>query len=160
LGWRMKSEPAVAGENAILGKRKQDRKLRRGDGKLALTSGSLPLAGRNITPLGNLAEPRQIRGVTERPSKSVQKSPVNPAQARTNMIEHRLNGPVHVRIAGAQHLLELCHQAGDCVAVKDSEEALEEKRWSDVDPAIARTAATLEREVAQLRRATEVLNGK
>lgn len=46
------------------------------------------------------------------------------------MIEHRLNGPVHVRIAGAQHLLELRHQAGDCVAVKDREEALEEKRSS------------------------------
>lgn len=39
-------------------------------------------------------------------------------------------------------------------------ESLEEKRWSDVDPAIVRTSALLEREVAQLKQATAVLHAQ
>lgn len=39
-------------------------------------------------------------------------------------------------------------------------EALEQKRWSDVDAAIVQTARVLEREVEQLKSATDVLNSK
>lgn len=39
-------------------------------------------------------------------------------------------------------------------------EALEQKRWSDVDAAIVQTARVLEREVEELKSATDVLNSK
>jgi N-acetylated-alpha-linked acidic dipeptidase len=38
-------------------------------------------------------------------------------------------------------------------------EAIEQKQWSVVDPQIARTAAAIEREVENLKAATEVING-
>jgi len=39
-------------------------------------------------------------------------------------------------------------------------EAIEQKRWNDVDPAVARTAEALQREAAQLKSATAALSAK